>query len=241
MDFLDTFIRMKAVLRKKDMKVFAMRTWAVWHDKLRILHEKVPGCAQLDVEWSASLLKDFKEARESLITAPAPKPLPQLERWTRPPVNTLKLEVDAAVNFDTGGYSIGGIVRDHDDQILFAFGKRISKPQSVVFAELLSIRDGMRLLEERGIEVHVIIIDSLLAVQVVINPAEDLSYCGALTLDIRNSLDSCIDTDLRQIGRSANRVAHSLAFFSLSSLLLLFGKMGFFRFGWCFMNKITNC
>ncbi|XP_075473411.1 uncharacterized protein LOC142504428 [Primulina tabacum] len=152
MDFLDTFIRMKSVLRKEDMEVFAMRTWAVWHDRLRILHEKVPGCAQFDVEWSASLLKDFKEARESLITVHAPKPLPQLERWTRPPVNTLKLDVDATVNFDTGGYSIGGIVRDHDGQILVAFGKRISKPQSVVFTELLSIRDGMRLLEERGIE-----------------------------------------------------------------------------------------
>ncbi|XP_075523989.1 uncharacterized protein LOC142556414 [Primulina tabacum] len=161
---------------------------------------------------------DFKEARESLITAPAPKPLPQLERWTRPPVNTLKLEVDAAVNFDTGGYSIWVIVRDHDGQILLAFGKGISKTQSVVFAELLSIRDGMRLLEERGIEAHVITTDSLLAVQAVINPAEDLSYCGALALDIRNSLDSRTDTNLRQVGRSANRVAHSLAFFSLSSL-----------------------
>ncbi|XP_075475824.1 uncharacterized protein LOC142513002 [Primulina tabacum] len=238
MDFLDTFIRMKAVLRKEDMEVFAMRTWAVWHDRLQILHEKVPGCAQLDLEWSASLLKDFKEARESLITAPAPKPLPQLERWTRPPINTLKIEVDAAVNFDTGGYSIGGIVRDHDSQILFAFGKRISKPQSVVFAELLSIRDGMRLLEERGIEVHVITTDSLLAVQAVINPAEDSSYCGALALDIRNSLDICTDTDLRQIGRSANRVTHSLAFFSLSFPTPFVWENGVFPF-WL-VNLVTD-
>ncbi|XP_075494805.1 uncharacterized protein LOC142532377 [Primulina tabacum] len=181
------------------------------------MFEKVSGCAQLDVEWSATLLKDFKEARESLLTVPAPKPLPQLERWTRPPVNTLKLEIDAAVNFDTGGYSIGAIVRNHDDQILVAFGKRISKPWSLDFAELLSIRDGMRLLQELGIEAHVITTDPLLVVQVVINPVEDLSYCGALVLDIRNSLDSRIDTDLRQVGRSTIRVAHSLAIFSLSS------------------------
>ncbi|XP_073059735.1 uncharacterized protein [Primulina eburnea] len=128
-----------------------------------------------------------------------------------------RLEVDAAVNETNDNYSIGGVVRDHDGHILIAFGRLISKPLSVVHGELMAIREGLRVIQERDLQIHDITTDSLLAVQAVTNPAEDLSYTGAIAMDIQRLLDGQNRITLSHVRRSTNVVAHNLASLAISS------------------------
>ncbi|XP_073017925.1 uncharacterized protein [Primulina eburnea] len=138
-------------------------------------------------------------------------------RWQRPQMDQQRLEVDAAINEDTGNYSIGGAVRDHAGHLLIAFGRKISKPLSVVHGEMVAIREGLRVIQERELKIHEITTDSLLAVQAVANPAEDFSYIGAIALDIKRLLDGQHKIILTHVRRSANAVAHKLASFAISS------------------------
>ncbi|XP_075475623.1 uncharacterized protein LOC142507687 [Primulina tabacum] len=216
-DLIEIFLRTKDVLLKTDFETFVMRTWAVWHARTHLLHDRGLKSDRLDVEWSESLLRDYQSAQESLNSGHKRSLATPLVRWTRPQVDQRRLEVDAAVNEATDNYSIGGTVRDHEGHILIAFGRKISKPLSVVHGELVATREGLRVIQEQYFNIHEITNDSLLAVQAVTNPAEDFSYTGAIALDINGLLLGQHKITLRHVRRSKNVVAHKLAPFALSS------------------------
>lgn len=50
------------------------------------------------------------------------------EKWSYPPVGHLRLDVDASYNEDSHSYSVGGVVKNQDGNMLLAFGQNISKP-----------------------------------------------------------------------------------------------------------------
>ncbi|XP_073124834.1 uncharacterized protein [Henckelia pumila] len=106
-------------------------------------------------------------------------------RWTKPAVNRVRLEVDAAYNENTGTYAIGGVVRDHEGNLIMAFERKIGKPPLVVYAELLAFHEGMKLMRDRQLVIHEFTTDSLLTMQAVTYPEENFSYIGAIATDVR--------------------------------------------------------
>ncbi|XP_073120771.1 uncharacterized protein [Henckelia pumila] len=131
-----------------------------------------------------------------------------------PTHGTLRLDVDAAFRDNLNSYAIGGIIRNLDGQPILAFGRKIEKPLSVMFAELCA---GLKISEAHSIKLQHITSDSLLAVQAVMTEEENFSYAGALATDIRRLLASPGSPTLTHVRRSANNVAHSIADFSISS------------------------
>lgn len=168
-------------------------------------------------DWSFALLRDFQEARKTLHISQDSSSRVTQPRWIPPPVNQLRLEVDAAYNENSNCYAIGRVIRDHDGNIQIAFGRKISKPQSVIYSELLAIREGIHVVRERDLVIHEIVSDSLLAVQAVTAHEEDLSYTGVLAADIKELLDNFNHVRLRLVRRLANVVAHSVAKFAIFS------------------------
>lgn len=55
LDIIDVFLWMKA-LSRKDLDNFTMRTWAVWKERMGILHNKDRICEGTETNWSISLL-----------------------------------------------------------------------------------------------------------------------------------------------------------------------------------------
>ncbi|XP_073042013.1 uncharacterized protein [Primulina eburnea] len=242
-DLLDIFLRLKAVFTTTDFETFVMRTWAIWQERNRLLHDRVLRSDRLNVEWSESLLRDYQSAQESLNSGHQRSPAPPVVRWKKSQVNHRRLEVDATINEATNNYSIGGTVRDHEGHILIAFGRKISKPLSVVHGELVAIREGLRVIQDQDLIIHEITTDSLLAVQAVTNPAEDLSYTGAIALDIKRLLLGQHLITLSHVRRSANVVAHKLASFAICSQSPFVWGHGNFPF-WLVdlvMNDLTIC
>lgn len=96
LDIIDIFLSMKERLSRKDLDLFALHTWAVWKERMRILHNSDRFRKGADLEWSRSVLRDYHNARAALNTDSASMRSRPLPRWNKPPLNHVRLEVDAA-------------------------------------------------------------------------------------------------------------------------------------------------
>ncbi|XP_073021819.1 uncharacterized protein [Primulina eburnea] len=172
----------------------------------------------VNVDWCDNLLGAYHAARTSVNFSVNLLTHPQSPRdWTVPPVDHLRLDVDAAYNINSNSYAIGGIVRNHEGQPVLAFGKKIHKTPSVTSAELVAIEEGIHTTQHHHLRINQLTSDSLLAVQAVTCPKEDLSYNGAFVTSIRRLLAQQPQLQLEHVKRTANTVTHSLASFAISS------------------------
>ncbi|XP_073137107.1 uncharacterized protein [Henckelia pumila] len=176
-------------LDRSDFELFVMREWAVWNQRLKMVH----GSSSATITNNVHI------------------------KWMPPPRGKLRMDVDAAFNVDLNLYAIGGVVRDHEGSLVIAFGKKVPQVPSVVHAELMAISAGLNIVVDKGINIHQVSTDSLLAVQAVTCPEDDLSYVGSIAQAVRRLLILCNNAQLFHSRRQANVVAHSVAHFVLFS------------------------
>lgn len=91
----------------------------------------------------AAWLCDFNHARKATLKMQVFGKYVSPRSWQVPPPDQLRLDVDAAFNETTNSFAVGGIVRHHEGQPVMVFGKRIRKPTSVVYVELMAIDEGL--------------------------------------------------------------------------------------------------
>ncbi|XP_075473359.1 uncharacterized protein LOC142504368 [Primulina tabacum] len=209
LDVFDIFLGMKEELSKLDFELFVMRTWATWNERLRFLHDCHGKAQVLDADWCKNLLRGYRAARDS-VTSGSKSPL---------------------ISSPSTCCAVGGVIRDHEGQPILAFGELIDKVQSVTLAEIFAIQVGLIVARQHNIQIHHITSDSLLAVQTVTRPEEDLSYAGSIAADISILMEALESPHLTHVRRSANRVAHSVAAFAFHPPLSLFGSMDPFLCG----------
>ncbi|XP_073061928.1 uncharacterized protein [Primulina eburnea] len=194
-----------------------MRAWATWMERLSLIHKKKECSSGISTDWSEILLHDIQHSRLALSPLLGTRQCTSPGKWVAPPKDKLRLDVDTAYNEESNCYAIGGVVRNHEGQPVLAFGKKINKPQSIAYAELLVIENGLKISQMSNLLLHQVTSDSLLAVQAVTRLEENLSYIWSIATDIRILLDSLSNTSLSHIRRSTNIVAHSIASFAISS------------------------
>ncbi|XP_073061791.1 uncharacterized protein [Primulina eburnea] len=187
-------------------------------ERLRAVHNNDSKKKEINAEWCENMLYGYQEARTSTLTLASNRDhISSPSRWIAPPINHLRLDVDAAYNVNSNRFAIGGVVRNHEGQPLLAFGKKITKPPSIVAAELIAIEEGFQIAQTQHLRINQITSDSLMAVQAVTSPTEDYGYTGAFATKTRNLLASHALLKLEHVLRTANGVAHSLASFATSS------------------------
>lgn len=123
---VEIFLWMKSQLSREDFELFAIRTWAVWHDKMRILHSNNQKHESIEVDWCTSLLQNYKNVMQLATIRDDRRLITSHSRWTRPETNCFIMNVDAAVNWESNNFSVGGVVRDHEGRMVLAFGRKIS-------------------------------------------------------------------------------------------------------------------
>ncbi|XP_073275489.1 uncharacterized protein [Primulina huaijiensis] len=229
---------MKEKLGKLEFALFAMRTYAVWSERLKIVHKQKSTMKVLNVDWSEASLHEFQSAQSSHLKTTCPPTTPPSPcSWIAPPFNQLCLDVDAAYKETFNQFAIDGVVRDHEGRMILSFGMTIFKPQSVALAELGAVAAGIRVVQEHNILINHINSDSLLAVQAIMCPEEDLSYVGSCAEDIRRLLEQNGIRHLFHVRRSANTVAHALASFAIFSPDPFVWKNGSFPY---WLVKLVN-
>lgn len=93
------------------------------------------------------------------------------------------------------------------------FDKCIGKSVSVIECELMTIREGIKIVVERNIQPLLVTSDSSPAVQTVTQIQDYLSYLGTWATEIQQLQSFLIESSIVHIRRSANNVAHSIAKF----------------------------
>ncbi|KAH9750680.1 hypothetical protein KPL71_013964 [Citrus sinensis] len=78
-----------------------------------------------------------------------PRRPPRLVSWMKPPPGVVKLSVDGCSRGNPGMTTTGGVLRDHQGVVLAAFGSFLGH-QSILFAELMALLEGLDLAAQLG-------------------------------------------------------------------------------------------
>lgn len=98
LSLFDIFLWKKEKLSKPELERFAMRAWATWKERLCLIHKQKVCSGGINVDWREILLNDFQYARLALSPWLETSQCNSPGKWVAPPINKLRLDVDAAYN-----------------------------------------------------------------------------------------------------------------------------------------------
>nr|XP_027120504.1 uncharacterized protein LOC113737473 [Coffea arabica] len=157
--------------------------------------EKAQFYRDLDSDW-ASLASSVARKRQAVVVT-----------WTKPPAQRYKLNTDASVVNERA--SGGGLLRDSDGRLIFAFYKEFGE-KGVLQAEALALLEGLRACAAKGVQEVLMEVDSAVLVPLVKSLAlGGWSHCNLLRR-IRRLLDQ-VSVSFIHIFREANMVVDRLA------------------------------
>ncbi|XP_039811597.1 uncharacterized protein LOC120674488 [Panicum virgatum] len=78
----------------------------------------------------------------------------QIQRWKRPPCNTLKVNVDGAFAADNNSGAIGAVARDDAGMFLMAVSRRLPVVASALAAEAEALRAGIAQVSSENVDHH---------------------------------------------------------------------------------------
>lgn len=142
-------------------------------------------------------------------------------------MNFLRLDVDASFPECSEFFGVGGVLRNHDDNLVAAFGRTFPKTDSIVLGELLAIIEGLLIVRDKGFLNVIMYSYSLLSVQAVTKPLDNQTYVGSCALDIQYFSSELDIVAIKHVKRTTNEVANSLAFFVVFPHAFLLGVWEF--------------
>lgn len=77
------------------------------------------------VQWSSNYLREYQCTLNCIKVYDEKESATSLENWSSLPVGNLRFDVDASYNEDSCSYSVGGVVRNNDGNLLLVFGQNI--------------------------------------------------------------------------------------------------------------------
>ncbi|XP_050259076.1 uncharacterized protein LOC126704086 [Quercus robur] len=137
-------------------------------------------------------------------------------RWQPPKPPWYKANMDGAVFTQQKEAGIGVVIRDHHGEVVAALSKRIKAPLGAVEIEAKAMEEGVRFAWEMGIRDCLFKSDSL----TVVNAMQRRTEVPASIVNVINGSLSQLygfrDVNFSHVGRSGNKVAHTLAQFAKS-------------------------
>ncbi|XVF50957.1 hypothetical protein PTKIN_Ptkin04bG0145400 [Pterospermum kingtungense] len=128
----------------------------------------------------------------------------QQAAWKLPPLNELKLNVDAGYDRSSFLAYCGLVVRDHASSVILSATKKFTNVQDVLLAEIMAIHFGLSRIRLRKLSVQFVESDSLLAIRELKKKEASLSEWFGLFNDIAMLVDQCHASDFQHVCRGAN-------------------------------------
>ena len=113
--------------------------WAIWGNRNEVRNggKRKTGCEL--VQWTSQYLREYYAA----IDRPAKVPDVQVARWTPPPSDKYKINVDGAVFKDQKAAGVGVFIRDCNGQVIAALSKKINAPLGPLEVEAKVVKVGV--------------------------------------------------------------------------------------------------
>lgn len=131
-------------------------------------------------------------------------------RWEKPSGNFVKLNYDGAVKDNPGKAGIGGIIRDHEGDVLLCFAEPIPFTTSIM-AEMLAAKRGVGLACENGMSQLWIEGDAKTIVDIMTGKKTKNLRLEKHFIDIKGRFALLDNHKCTHIYREGNRIADKLA------------------------------
>ncbi|XP_074356663.1 uncharacterized protein LOC141696419 [Apium graveolens] len=197
-----------------ELILIAKVLWSIWFFR----NKKVCEGKQVDsrdaMGWGTRFFVDWRlvKAQTLQISTTARSCHTQsVTKWSPPSVGAYKLNTDATNVVGAAGFSIGLVIRDHVRIFVAGMVKAIRSRCSVLEAEIVAIREGLRWLEDFTFSRVEVESDSLLFVQAINSPQVNLLEIGFIIDECRDILECRTGWSLSFAKRHANKAAHLMA------------------------------
>lgn len=183
--------------------------WWVWRMRNDSIFNSVNWTPEII---SSKALAYFYELSTVANVAPRQRSgLENLVAWKKPPVNIVKINVDAGISRANNRCGTGGIARDSLGDVIGICTRVHPFIQSPRVAEALAIRDGIQLGISLRIKHVIIESDAEAIIQVCSNPSVPPSDIATIVHDCVHLMSSFISCRFTFIKRNGNRAAHECA------------------------------
>uniref|UniRef100_A0A803NGI9 Reverse transcriptase domain-containing protein n=1 Tax=Cannabis sativa TaxID=3483 RepID=A0A803NGI9_CANSA len=211
MSFADFLMLLSTLKSTSEMEQLLCTLWFLWNDRNNFIHGK-PGLSPTQL-WAKSVAyfcnfqqqsTSSKSIRDSTGAAAQP-------HWISPPLDKLKMNVDAACDISRNKIGVGIIIRNSSGQVVAAYSKPLTgrlKPQEMEAKALLI---GINWAARCNLSINLFESDSLILVNSINSISNAISSFGDLVLDIKNRLSYLSSVCVSHVKRDANQAAHGLA------------------------------
>lgn len=189
--------------------------WYTWSERNAIREEDrrrspqtLARCVELYVQ----------EMRTTETTAnPTANQEQQQYKWSKPPVDILKLNCDGSFSPETRAGSWGVLIRDHEGDVIMSGRGRVNHLMTPMQAELIACLQGVQLAANLGIGRLILETDALEVVKAIKTSAYNYAAVGYLVEEIKSLIElNFISVECVFACRICNRAAHELAALGLA-------------------------
>ncbi|XP_062103683.1 uncharacterized protein LOC133814782 [Humulus lupulus] len=206
----------RGVLGRVDVGVAAlvlMICWSLWNARNGIVWQQRTSSVEYIVKSARIYLDQWLKAQDNnfFLSLGPTYPGDGLELWTKPDVNSVKINIDAAIFTNEFKLGLGAVVRDHQGVVLtYRLWCKQGNLQPDV-AEAMGLKEVLSWIKTAQWQQVVIEMDSLVVVQAVRSSIYMPSVFGSIINDCKLLLSELSFVSLFFVKRSANRAAHTVA------------------------------
>jgi ribonuclease HI len=210
-NFIQILSGIKSRCAIEEVELFAIIARRIWHRRNEVVHGGDFRHPMQMVREAITTLKEFQRANQPGGTQHDVSENRGEDNWKPPPVNTLKINWDAAVDLKKGIIGLGTIVRDERGEFVEAETNYRKMQVEPVVAETLAALQALNLCTERGYQSVIMEGDALQVINLINSVEPCNSGYGHLVEDIRAGSRRVGGIRFQHVRRTANKAAHELA------------------------------
>ncbi|XP_060962155.1 uncharacterized protein LOC115720894 [Cannabis sativa] len=211
MKFSDCLVLLSTLKTTSEMEQMFCTMWFLWTDRNNYIHGKpVLSPSQIWAK-SAAYYCNFQHHSTIQNSPMISTGAATQSKWIRPPLNELKMNVDAACDVSRNKIGVGIIVRNSSGQIVAAYSKSFTGRYKSQEMEAKALLTGLDWAAHHNLLVSTLESDSLVLVNSINSQSTAISSFGDLVLDIKNRLSYLSSVCVSHVKRDANQAAHGLA------------------------------
>ncbi|XP_074327609.1 uncharacterized protein LOC141665523 [Apium graveolens] len=192
-----------------------MICWLLWKNKNDLIWNQQSMEASEVVSSACSVLNQWNSVQDRTFDHFMGYMIPEDgdEHWRHPPVNSVKINTDAAIFEESNCYSHAFVVRDHEGKLVEARSRCLRGSLNSELAETLGIKEALSWILEKDQSNAIVESDCLQMVQFIRSSVQCSSYLGRVIQECCALLAnlSFKNVKFRFVKRSANKAAHFLA------------------------------